>query len=106
MTPRTYFENADASRPTYVAREAAGLATWWATIRDDPPAQHRVDSMRERLAGYLAPDADPEADTSDDEDVTGIEALDDGEIFVEVKTARLLHTLELPLPAALDDLDR
>lgn len=112
VTPRTYFENTDASRPTDVAREAAGLATWWATIQDDTPSPHRVDTMRERLTGYLAPDADPDdADTDDDtgDDDMGDENagdLDDGEIFVEVKTARLLHTLDLPLPAALDDADR
>jgi hypothetical protein len=106
VTPRTYFENTDASRPTDVAREAAGLATWWATIQDDAPATNRVSTMREHIAGYLAPDADPDEDTPDDEDPGGIDTLDDGEIFVEVKTARLLHTLELPLPAALDDMDR
>ena len=33
-TPRTYCENPDASAPTDVAREAAGLAGRWAALDD------------------------------------------------------------------------
>ncbi|MEV7986869.1 hypothetical protein [Micromonospora sp. NPDC085948] len=34
-TPRTYFENPDASAPTDAVREAAGLSAWWALTTAD-----------------------------------------------------------------------
>ena len=102
-TPRTYFEDDNASAPTDVAREAAGLADWWAQVRGGVNEVERSDKET-ALAGYLAHDEDPaEIDIDEDEDV---DQLDDGEIFVEVKTARFLETLGLPLPEDLAALSR
>ncbi|WP_192749898.1 hypothetical protein [Actinopolymorpha pittospori] len=102
-TPRTYFEDQIASAPTDVAREAAGLANWWAQLRGGVNEVERSDKEAE-LAGYLAYDEDPaEIDLDEDEDV---DQLDDAEIFVEVKTARFLETLGLPLPEDLADATR
>lgn len=99
-TPRTYFENENASAPTDVAREAAGLASWWAQRQHGGSEAERGAKERE-LVAYLAEDTDPAGLTFDeDEDIDG---LDDGEIFVEVKTARFLAALDLPVP---DDLAR
>jgi hypothetical protein len=99
-TPRTYFEDEAASEPTDVAREAAGLATWWSRRQHHAGAAERDAKERELLA-YLAGDADPdELDWNSEEDV---DDLDDAEVFVEVKTARFLTALDLPLPADLAD---
>jgi hypothetical protein len=99
-TPRTYFEDAEASAPTDAAREAAGLATWWGRVRGVADDAER--KMKERqLVAYLAEDINPaEIDVDEDEDVNH---LDDAEIFVEVKTVRFLAALDLPVP---DDLSR
>jgi hypothetical protein len=96
-TPRTYFEDADASAPTDVAREAAGLGSWWAQLRGGANDTERRAKEVE-LAAYLAEDVDPaeidlEAEDDGDED--------DADIFVEVKTVRFLATLELPVPDEL-----
>jgi hypothetical protein len=96
-TPRTYFEDADASAPTDVAREAAGLGFWWAQLRGGANDTERRAKEVE-LAAYLAEDVDPaeidlEAEDDGDED--------DADIFVEVKTVRFLATLELPVPDEL-----
>lgn len=96
-TPRTYFENPDASAPTDVAREAAGLGAWWAQQHGGASDIERRAKEAE-LAAYLAEDLDPadmDLDDADDDD------LDDAEIFVEVKTARFLAALDLPVPDAL-----
>jgi hypothetical protein len=99
-TPRTYFEDATASEPTNVALEAAGLASWWAHWRGRGDAE-RTAKERE-LAAYLAEDTEPPE--LDDDDLSGNGASpDDGEAFVEVKTARFLTAMDLPLP---DDLAR
>lgn len=97
-TPRTYFENAEASAPTDAAREAAGLAAWWGRVRGVAGDAERKAKERHLIA-YLAEDVDPvEINVVDNEDV---DHLDDAEIFVEVKTARFLAALDLPV---LDDL--
>jgi hypothetical protein len=95
-TPRTYFEDESASAPTDVLREAEGLATWLAD------QQRRSDqaAVRELIRPFLAED-DPEqledqADLKDDAD-----ELDDADIFVEVKVARFLSTVGLPIPDGL-----
>ncbi|MDG4750289.1 hypothetical protein O7630_05015 [Micromonospora sp. WMMD718] len=101
-TPRTYFENPDASAPTDAAREAAGLGAWWAHQHGRAGGTER-EAKEADLAVYLAEDLDPadiDLDHDDDEDDEG---LDDAEIFVEVKTARFLAALDLPVP---DDLPR
>jgi hypothetical protein len=91
-TPRTYFEDDSASEPTDVSREAAGLAAWWELMRGGASAAER-NAARDQFAAFLAADHlpgpdDDEAEESDD--------LDDGEIFVEIKTARLVAALGLP----------
>jgi hypothetical protein len=96
FTPRSYFEDDDASAPTDVAREAAGLAAWWRLRASASDAE--AAAKEQELAGYLA------ADISPDEDVDAAEIgreLDDAEVFVEVKTARFLAALGLPLPEDL-----
>jgi hypothetical protein len=98
-TPRTYFEDPQASAPTDVAREAAGLATWWALSFPGASDAER-GSMEAVLAPYLAADLDPGDIDEDDEDD---EDLDEAEIFVEIKTSRFLATMGLPLP---DELSR
>jgi hypothetical protein len=98
-TPRTYFEDAGASAPTDVVREAAGLGFWWAQLRGGASDAERRTKEAE-LAAYLAEDRDPaEIDLDDEED----DELDDADVFVEVKTARFLAAIDLPLP---DDLAR
>jgi hypothetical protein len=92
-TPRSYFEDDAASPPTDVAREAAGLAGWWATRRMGDPAAKQAE-----LAGYLAADTDLSAALDDVED---FDDLDEAEIFVEVKTIQFLTALDLPLPKDL-----
>jgi len=96
ITPRTYFENEQASAPTDVTREAAGLADWWRQAHGVGEAASKGKEIE--LRSFLAPDLDPddiEVDAQDDEDE------DDAEIFVEVKTSRFLAALDLPRPAEL-----
>ncbi|HUQ56848.1 hypothetical protein [Lentzea sp.] len=95
LTPRTYFENPNASDPTDVLREASGLAAWWALSH---PSGDVVAKQAELLA-FLAEDEDPnEFEWDESEDV---DEIDDGEVFVEVKTKRFLAALDLPLPTEL-----
>jgi hypothetical protein len=101
VTPRTYFEDDSASRPTDVVREAAGLATWWAARRPGGAPHDALLAKEAELLGYLAQDVDPEDDDLDDGDETDVDALDDADVFVEIKTARLLTALDLPLPTEL-----
>ncbi|WP_084965999.1 hypothetical protein [Thermoactinospora rubra] len=97
-TPRTYFENDEASAPTDIEVEAKGLADWWAQRRGGATEAARA-SKESELIGFLAEDLDPsEIEYDEEEDV---DALDDGEIFVEVKAARFLQALDLPLPEDL-----
>ena len=94
LTPRTYFENPNASDPTDVLREAAGLAAWWALSNSG-----NVPAKQAELLAFLAEDEDPngfEWDESED-----VDEIDDGEVFVEVKTRRFLAALDLPLPDGL-----
>ncbi|SFB54724.1 hypothetical protein SAMN05216266_11870 [Amycolatopsis marina] len=97
FTPRDYFEEEDASQPTDVAREAAGLAFWWTQVKGDTSESERAE--KERLfATYLADDeeVDPAVLTDD-----AIGQFEDDEIFVEVRTARFLDALNLPVPEDL-----
>jgi hypothetical protein len=94
LTPRTYFENPNASDPTDVLREAAGLAQWWALQNSGD-----VTAKQAELLAYLAPDEDP--DTFEWDEGEDIDAIDDAEVFVEVKTKRFLAALDLPLPTEL-----
>ncbi|RAS69063.1 hypothetical protein C8D87_1021141 [Lentzea atacamensis] len=91
LTPRTYFENPNASDPTDVLREAAGLAAWWALHNSGDATAKQAE-----LLGYLAADENPDdVEWDEGEDV---DAIDDAEVFVEVKTARFLAALGLPVP--------
>jgi hypothetical protein len=98
ITPRTYFEDVNASAPTDVVREAAGLTAWWAGLHAETDRE-RLISKEAELLGYLAQDVDPEDDDLDDGDEIDVDALDDADLFVEIKTAKLLALLDLPLPA-------
>lgn len=101
-TPRTYFAREEASEPTDVAREAAGLAAWWE--RHHGPATVVAGAAKTtELVTYLAQDEDPYEDFDEDEDV---DELDDAEIFVEVRAARFLAALDLPLPDELREIAR
>lgn len=95
-TPRTYFGDPDASAPTDVAREAAGLAAWWADQRGGATDIER-NAKAATLIAYLAEDQDP-ADIDLDEDDGD---LDDADIFVEGKAVQLLIALDLPVPDEL-----
>ncbi|GLY78640.1 hypothetical protein [Actinoallomurus iriomotensis] len=100
-TPRAYFEDAKASEPTDVAREAAGLTDWWELRNEAGDIQRSAKEAELRL--YLAGDDDwPEDEDEDEEDDT--EDVDDAEVFVEIKTARFLKGLDLPLPDDLQDM--
>ena len=91
LTPRTYFENPNASDPTDVLREAAGLAAWWALHNSGDVAAKQAE-----ILGFLASDENPDDfEWNEDEDV---DMIDDGEVFVEVKTQRFLAALGLPVP--------
>lgn len=94
FTPRVYFED-DQAPPTDTVREADGLASWWAGARAASEAERAAKAAE--LLAFLADD-EP-ADDLDDTD--GEDELDDGDVFVEVKTARFLTALNLPVP---DDL--
>jgi hypothetical protein len=91
FTPRTYFEDDAASSPTDVAREAKGLAGWWAGRNPDATDLTRAAKTRELRAFLVADGARPSI--ADD--------ADDAEVFVELKAARFLAALGLPAP---DDL--
>ncbi|MDQ1292622.1 MAG: hypothetical protein QG608_502 [Actinomycetota bacterium] len=56
--PRTYFEDLQASAPTDVAREAAGLATWWASTHPGVGDAER-NVVEAALIPCLAADLDP-----------------------------------------------
>ena len=88
LTPRTYFENPNASDPTDVLREAAGLAAWWALHNSGD-----VTAKQAELLAYLAADEEP-GDFSVEEG----EDVEEADVFVEVKTARFLTALGLPVP--------
>jgi hypothetical protein len=94
-TPRTYFEDPDASAPTDTAAEAAGLASWWAahhsTVTGGAVSDAALAAKVAELGAFLAADLDP-ADIAVDEDA---------EVFVEIKTAAFLAALDLP---AIEDL--
>jgi hypothetical protein len=101
VTPRTYFEDEDASTPTDVAREAAGLAEWWAHYRGVADDTERGAKAVE-LVTYIAADTNPDELDSDKNDDEGAgEDLDDADVFVEAKTARFLAVLDLPPVAEL-----
>ncbi|GAA2384310.1 hypothetical protein [Dactylosporangium salmoneum] len=95
LTPRTYFEDPNASLPTDAHREAAGLAAWWAGRQDGATDADR-DAKTASLRPYLAEDLGPKDNDSDDEEDEEEEDRDDASIFVEIKTDRFLVTLGLP----------
>jgi hypothetical protein len=90
QTPRIYFESDDASAPTDVDGESLGLAEWWTAGHSGASAEEQGVRRRE-IAMLLASDFE-----RSDEDFE-----DDADIFAEVKAARFLSAMGLPLP---DDL--
>ncbi|PPK65275.1 hypothetical protein V5P93_003713 [Actinokineospora auranticolor] len=86
-TPRDYFGDEDASAPTDVPREAAGLAAWWADGDDAADTDGKAGEIEGFLAADDAPHVHPKTD--------------DADLFVEIKAARFLTALGLPLPPAL-----
>jgi hypothetical protein len=113
FTPRVYFEDENASAPTDVEREAAGLAAWVAAYQGGGDETALQDLITPFLASDDLEDEededegdskgawdDDEPDSEDDDDV---EDLDDADSFVEVKLARLFEAMGLPLPDALAD---
>ncbi len=90
-TPRIYFEDDSASEPTDVLREAEGLTAWWAAFHrrtDNLEREAKAAELRSYLASH-----DP-VDEEDDEE-------DDADAFVEIKAARFLEALGLPVPDEL-----
>lgn len=94
-TPRIYFEDDSASDPTDPDIEARGLATWWATVHRETDEASRT-AKEHQLRAFLAADIPP----SDDEDEGD---LDDGDVFVEIKVARFIRALGLPVPGGLPE---
>lgn len=95
VTPRIYFEDDAASPPTDPDREARGLSAWWAIVHRQTDEAARAAKEAE-LRAFLAADI-PLAFDEDDDD----EDLDDAEVLVEVKAARFIRALGLPVPAGL-----
>jgi hypothetical protein len=94
-TPRTYFNDPLLSPPTDVAREAAGLAAWWASRQGLTNHVDR-DAKRAVLAGMLAEDldgADLDPHPGDADDV-------DNAVFTDI-AVRFLAALDLPPLAEL-----
>lgn len=93
FTPRTYWEDETASEPTDTAREALGLARWWAART---PGQVEVEAKAAELRELLAEDLGPDEVELD---------LSEEDIFVERRTERFLRALGLPLPEDLDEVE-
>ena len=91
-SPRVYFDMDEASAPTDPAREALGLATWIGAFQ---PAVE-IDSKQATIAAFLASDEVPDEEVDSD---------DDADVFVEIKAARFLAELGLPLPEDLANVD-
>jgi hypothetical protein len=94
---RVYFGDATASAPTNTELEADALARWLTQsgrARDDADEQR----VRDTIVGYLATD---EPSRSGDVDTD----LDDADVFVEIKTVRLLRSIGLPVPEALAEVE-
>lgn len=91
FTPRTYWEDDDASEPTDTAREALGLAHWWAARQ---PAGADEAAKAAELRPLLAEDL-PGDELDED--------LSEDDIFVERRTERFLAALGVPLPPDLDE---
>jgi hypothetical protein len=103
ITPRSYFAREDASAPTDVGREAAGLAFWWQRVHG--ASADEAARKESEIAAFLAHDLGPGEADEDDEDYDDEDAddgdLDDPEIFVEIKTSHFLAALGLPIPSDL-----
>jgi hypothetical protein len=106
ITPRSYFDDDSASPPCNVALEARGLASWWAVMNPNSRESERT-AKEDELRGLLAPDTTPyDLDIGAQPLPNDFHHATDGvfdtaSIGVEVKAARFLATLGLPLP---DDL--
>jgi len=110
FTPRVYFEDDNASAPTDVERESAGLAAWVATYQGGGDEAALQDLIVPFLASDDGDDEEDDRDPDrggsawDDEEEPEDEPaddFDDDDALVEVKVARLFTAIGLPLP---DDL--
>jgi hypothetical protein len=109
FTPRVYFEDENASAPTDVEREAAGLAAWVSARQGGGDET----ALQELITPFLASDdlddedkdEDDEADDAwDDEDDDDLDDDDlDADTFVEVRLARLFEAIGVPVPDDLAD---
>ena len=90
LTPRIYFESDDVSAPTDVTRESRGLTDWWAARQPGADVQ-ALASQREVIAALLASDLEPPVEDAEDK----------ADIFAEMKAARFLTAMNLPLPDEL-----
>jgi hypothetical protein len=97
FTPRTYFQKESASAPTDVPREAEGIAFWLVQQhgRSDEP------DLRELIASFLAHDIREQQPGNNVSPADDVGDLDDADVFVEIKVARFLKAIELPVPAGL-----
>jgi len=96
FTPRMYFGDESASAPADLLREAEGLASWLARQGRNDEAE-----LRDLIASFLAGDT-PEQQIHDHAGAgTDAGDLDDAGIFVEIKVARFLAAVGLPVPPGL-----
>ena len=109
FTPRVYFEDDNASAPTDVERESAGLAAWVVTYQgggDEAALQDLIVPFLASDDGDDEDDQDPDRggsawDDEEEPDDDPDDDFDDDDALVEVKVARLFTAIGLPLP---DDL--
>jgi hypothetical protein len=94
ITPRIYFGDESASASTDPFTEASGLSRW----AHDLASSEVEDSDRvSAMQALLATDEDPDEAAGE---------VDDSEIFVELKTAKFLRLIGLPLPDDLAEIER
>jgi hypothetical protein len=96
-TPRTYFQDEDASPLTDVEREAVGLTQWWSLVHGATAEEH-TSPKQVQIRRFLAADLALESLADDGDDA---ESIEDEDVFVEIKTGAFLTTLDLPLPQGL-----
>ena len=92
-TPKTYAQDKSSQTSTDVLREASGLAFWVARQRGGSDEA----GLRDLILPFLAADAqEPQPGTD-----AGTEDDGDLDMFVEVKVAKFLAAIGLPVPDGL-----
>lgn len=94
FTPRTYFEDADASSPTDPDVEAAGLAA--AIMSMGAPGKFDSVGLQAVIREFLTDDGETEQ-----LEANWITGSSHDDPFVESKVRHLLEALELPMPQGL-----